>query len=213
MIDVDDIRGIIVRIREIMTEQRDYLIKIDGELGDGDLGLTMVKAFVAADEFLQTNTPVDVGTALMQAGMQMAKKAPSTMGTLLATGFMRGGKAVQGKADLDVVDIAKFFEAFVNGVMERGKAKPGEKTLVDVLEPVVETLGLIARGGDARSASAVFPSIYDAAASGLERTKEMKAVHGRPAYYGEKTVGKVDPGGTAALFVIQGFKDHFEAKS
>ncbi len=74
----------------------------------------------------------------MKAGMLMAKAAPSTMGTLMGTGFMRGGKAVSGTDEISTTDLAEFFQAFVTGIMERGKAKPGEKTIIDSLKPAAD---------------------------------------------------------------------------
>ena len=206
-IRLQDLQGAIARTREIMDAQRDELIRIDGEMGDGDLGITMAKAFKAADEFMSSQENGDLGKTLMQMGMQMNKAAPSTMGTLLATGFMRGGKAVQGKEELSVADMAELFDAFVNGLMERGKSKPGDKTIIDVMQPVAESLK---SAGEASPAKA-FAAAYDAAADGLEKTKDMQAQHGRPAYYQEKTVGKPDPGGTAGLYIMQGFKEYFES--
>lgn len=206
-IGLSELQGIVTRIREIMDAQRDYLIKIDGEMGDGDLGITMTKAFSAADEFLGSQEDGDLGKTLMQMGMQMNKAASSTMGTLLATGFMRGGKAVAGKSELSLADVADLFDAFVNGLMERGKSKPGDKTIIDVMQPAAEALK---SAGDVSLAEA-FAAAYDAAAEGLEKTKEMQAQHGRPAYYQEKTIGKPDPGGTAGLYIMQGFKEYLES--
>jgi dihydroxyacetone kinase-like protein len=204
-IGLSELQGIISRVRGIMEEQRDYLIKIDGEMGDGDLGITMTKAFTAADEFLASQDEGDLGKSLMQMGMQMNKAAPSTMGTLLATGFMRAGKALTGKSEVTVGDLAEAFDAFVTGLMERGKAQPGDKTIIDVLKPAAEAL---AAAGDAAPADA-FAAAYEAAAEGLEKTKDMKAQHGRVAYYQEKAIGKPDPGGTAGLYIMQGFKEYF----
>jgi dihydroxyacetone kinase-like protein len=204
-IGLSELQGIISRVRGIMEEQRDYLIKIDGEMGDGDLGITMTKAFTAADEFLASQDEGDLGKSLMQMGMQMNKAAPSTMGTLLATGFMRAGKALTGKSEVTVGDLAEAFDAFVTGLMERGKAQPGDKTIIDVLKPAAEAL---TAAGDAAPADA-FAAAYEAAAEGLEKTKDMKAQHGRVAYYQEKAIGKPDPGGTAGLYIMQGFKEYF----
>ncbi|MFP4611842.1 MAG: dihydroxyacetone kinase subunit DhaL [Spirochaetaceae bacterium] len=207
-IGTTELSAAISRIRDIMQGKRDYLIQIDGEMGDGDLGITMDKAFTAADEFMQSqDSETDAGKALMQMGMAMAKAAPSTMGTLLATGFMRAGKAVQGKDGLYTADLATAFDAFVKGLMERGKSKAGEKTIIDVMLPAAEALRKHAKA----SPSEAFEAAYQAAVQGLEETKNMKAQHGRPAYYQEKSLGKPDPGGTAGLYIVQGFKDHFAA--
>ena len=74
----------------------------------------------------------------MKIGMTIARTAPSTMGTLVATGFMSGGKAVGGASALGRKEMAAFFDAFVAGIMQRGKSKPGEKTIVDVLHPAAQ---------------------------------------------------------------------------
>lgn len=188
-------------IREAMDSNRDHLIEIDSAIGDGDLGLTMTKAFAAADDGLADSDETDVGKLFSQAGMAMAKAAPSTMGTLMATGFMRGGKAVRGKTVLLPEDIAAFFRAFTDGIMERGKTKPGEKTIVDVLDPVADALA----AADATELAALAAVATAAGQRGLEAARDMMAQHGKAAIYREQTIGKPDPGATAGLLVVQGF--------
>ena len=137
---IQDIRTIVSGIAAIMAVKKDELISLDGAMGDGDLGLTMEKGFAAArDEALAAAEP-DPGKLLMKIGMAIARAAPSTMGTLVGSGFMSGGKAVMGAAALGVGEMATFFEAFTAGVMQRGKSKPGEKTIVDVLLPASRDL-------------------------------------------------------------------------
>jgi len=206
MIDLNDFKGIISLIRTTMTEKRDYLIELDSQFGDGDMGITMVKAFDAAEVFIHSvPLPADLGTAISKMGIQIAKSAPSTMGTLIATGFMRGGKALIGKVDFNSKDIAEFFNAFVIGIMERGKSKPGEKTIIDVLFPVAQALA----NAKPCEAEELFGMIYKVAENALEETKYMVAKHGRAAYFQDSTIGKYDPGATAALYIIQGFRDYF----
>lgn len=188
-------------IREAMDSNRDHLIEIDSAIGDGDLGLTMTKAFAAADDGLADTDETDVGKLFSQAGMAMAKAAPSTMGTLMATGFMRGGKAVRGKTALLPEDIAAFFRAFTDGIMERGKTKPGEKTIVDVLDPVADALA----AADTTELSSLAALASRAGEQGLEAARGMMAQHGKAAIYREQTIGKPDPGATAGLLVVQGF--------
>lgn len=188
-------------IREAMDGNRDHLIEIDSAIGDGDLGLTMTKAFAAADDGLAGTDETDVGKLFSQAGMAMAKAAPSTMGTLMATGFMRGGKAVRGKTVLAPADIAAFFRAFTDGIMERGKTKPGEKTIVDVLDPVADALAAT----EAPDLASLAATATAAGRQGLEAARGMMAQHGKAAIYREQTIGKADPGATAGLLVVQGF--------
>ena len=204
-LSVADFKAIITRIAGIMTEKKDELIRLDGAVGDGDLGLTMEKGFIAANEEAKTSAETDAGKFLMKIGMTIAKAAPSTMGTLVATGFMSGGKAVSGSSTLGPKEMAGFFEAFVAGIMQRGKSKPGEKTIVDVLNHAAEALKEAA-ASDA-SLSDAFRKCRQAAELGLARTKDMIAQHGRVAYYQEQSKGKEDPGAVAAGYIVQGFCD------
>jgi dihydroxyacetone kinase-like protein len=197
----DEVLQIMHGLRSLMEEKKDYLVELDATMGDGDLGLTMAKAFISADEEIQGGGEEDIGKILMKAGLTMAKSAPSTMGTLIATGFMRGGKALSGKQELGTADLAEFFRAFVQGLMDRGKAKPGDKTIIDSLHPAAEALAAEKDGGLKKALAAAL----EAAEAGLEATKEMIAQHGRVAYYKEQSLGKVDPGATVGVYIIQGF--------
>ena len=190
------------------AEKKDYLIELDGRMGDGDLGLTMAAVFSAADSFAAGYEGVDAGELLMKAGMMMAKAAPSTMGTLMATGFMRGGKAVKGQESMDAEGAAAFWKAFVEGIMERGKSKPGEKTIVDALFPAAEAFEKAASGGADLAACA--SAAADAAEEGLEQTKNMVAQHGRAAYYQEKSRDIQDPGATIGAILLRSFADHIK---
>ncbi len=198
-----DIIAIFSALKTMSDEQRDYLIELDGIMGDGDLGLTMNAVFTAADTFVGSFEDDDLGVMMMKAGMVMAKAAPSTMGTLMGTGFMRGGKAVKGMHTLDAPAMNTFFEAFVQGLMDRGKAKPGDKTIIDVLYPAV-----MAMKENPGSLQETFAAAKQAAEEGLEATKDMVAQHGRVAYYQEKSRTLQDPGATVGSMVIAVFADY-----
>ena len=197
----DEVLKILQNLKALFNDRKDFLVELDGRMGDGDLGLTMSKAFTAACDELLDTAETDIGKIFMKAGMQMAKAAPSTMGTLMGTGFMRGGKAVAGKGELTTADLADFFQAFVAGIMERGKARPGEKTVIDSLKPAADTLAQLSAEDHTRALSAAL----SAAEKGLESTKNMIAQHGRIAYYKEQSKGQEDPGATAGVILIKGF--------
>ena len=100
----DDVLKILQNLKQLFNDNRNFLVELDGRMGDGDLGLTMSKAFtVACDELMDTQE-TEPGKIFMKAGMLMAKAAPSTMGTLMGTGFMRGGKAIAGKSEITTVE-------------------------------------------------------------------------------------------------------------
>ncbi len=194
-------------LRHVFATQRDFLIALDGKVGDSDLGLTMNKAFVAAADSVEATLESNsIGRSLQLAGMAMAKAAPSTMGTLTATGFMRGGKAVGDAESLGTAELAAFWRAYHDGVVERGKAKPGDKTLVDVLGPIVTSLEASAQ------AQAALPDALQhaaqAAATALEATKSMIAQHGKAACFQEKSLGLQDAGATVGFLIIDTMHHH-----
>ena len=200
---IADLKQIVARIAGTMTEKKEELIRLDGAVGDGDLGLTMEKGFAAARQEVDGSGESDAGKLFVKIGATIARTAPSTMGTLVATGFMSGGKAVAGAGSLGLKEMAAFFEAFVDGIMQRGKSKPGEKTLVDVLHPAAQALREAANAGVGLEEG--FRRCRQAAAAGLERSRGMVAQHGRVAYYGEQSKGKEDPGAVAAGYIVEGF--------
>ena len=192
-------------MNEVAASKKDYLIELDSKMGDGDLGLTMAAVFAAIDEFAGTYEDSDIGGLLMKGGMAMAKAAPSTMGTLMATGFMRGGKAVKGSTELGLGEVSEFWKAFVEGIMDRGKSKPGEKTIVDSLFPAAESFSASAASGEDLASAAA--KAGEAAAAGRDKTTEMVAQHGRAAYYQEKSREMVDPGATMGAILLETFAE------
>jgi dihydroxyacetone kinase-like protein len=210
-LEIRDLKAIIAGIAAIMMEKKDELIRLDGAMGDGDLGLTMEKAFTSAREEAEMSEETDAGKFLAKLGMTIARNAPSTMGTLVATGFMSGGKAVTGAASLELKETAAFFDAFVAGIMQRGKSKPGEKTLVDVFHPAAQAFSAAAAAGAGMKEA--FRACKVAAGEGLARTREMVAQHGRVAYYREQSKGKEDPGAVAACYILQGFCDYVDSRA
>lgn len=206
---IDDIKKLLHTMKDMTSEKKEYLIELDSVMGDGDLGLTMAKAFAAASEYATNSTDSDIGTLLMKSGMAMAKAAPSTMGTLIGTGFMRGGKALKG---IDVIDLplyTTFWKHFVEGIMERGKSKPGEKTIVDALYPAYEALQKATDDNLSLEEGAKTSSL--AAKEGMEATKTMVAQHGRAAYYQEKSRTAQDAGATFATLLIDTFTSYITA--
>lgn len=211
MLDIEKARAALHAARLLIETNHDHLIEIDSVVGDGDLGLTMSKAFRTADDELTNFSDPDVGAFFARAGAIMAKAAPSTMGTLMATGFMRGGKAVKGQEEIDAHGIALFFRSFSDGVMERGKTQPGNKTIVDVMDPVATALEEAAASGV--SDSSVAMAAVNAAARGEEAARDMMSQHGKAAIYREQTVGKPDPGATAGAIFVRGFFSVFPKDS
>lgn len=202
----DDLIGLFQRWRDMFAAQREFLIALDGKVGDSDLGITMAKSFAAAaDTVTAEGAAAGITKLLRSAGAIMAKTAPSTMGTLTATGFLRGAKALEGVEAIGTAELAQFWRAFATGIAERGKAKLGDKTILDVLDPVAGALEQAAASGLALAPA--LKTAADAAEAALERTKTMVAQHGKAAAFQEKTVGLQDAGATVGVLLVQTMSD------
>ena len=201
---IKDIQSIIHQIRTVVDTNQSTLMELDSAMGDGDLGFTMTKAFAAAQEEADKSEEKIPGKLLARLGMVIAKTSPSTMGTLVATGFMKGGKSIESYDTIGPQELVIFFEAFVRSIMERGKSVPGNKTIIDTLFPAAEALRLSAN----ESLVAGIIAAREASLKGLEASTKMKAQHGRAAYYQDDSVGKQDGGATVGTYIVEGFYRH-----
>jgi len=215
---VKDLKIILNTIAQLMRKNRERLIELDCTIGDGDLGVTMEKGFTAAERELADFEGTAVDQFTLKVGMAIAKAAPSTMGTLTATGFMRAAKACKGREALNAEDLCTFFSAFADGIKERGKAELGDKTVLDVLYPCAEAICRQVRTAtgtdhtldDAVQTTLISPSEalwagQAAAEKAFEQTKQLTSQHGKAAVFREKSIGLPDPGSAAILLIIQGF--------
>ncbi len=201
-----DLIGLFQSWRDMFAAQREFLIALDGKVGDSDLGITMAKSFAAAADTVATEgAGAGLTKLLRSAGAIMAKTAPSTMGTLTATGFLRGAKVLEGVDAIGTSEAAAFWRAFATGIAERGKAKLGDKTILDVLDPVAGALEAAVASGLALAPA--LRAAADAADAALERTKAMVAQHGKAAAFQEKTVGLQDAGATVGVLLVKTMSD------
>ncbi|MEG1459206.1 MAG: dihydroxyacetone kinase subunit L [Acetivibrio sp.] len=191
-------------IQKIMCENRENLIDLDRVIGDGDLGLTMSDGFKAAYEGVKNTTETDIGKIIYAAGKAMSTAVPSTMGTLMASGLIEAGKVLKGKVEVEKEDIATFFMAYEEGVMMRGKAKIGEKTFLDGINPAIEAMKKSFNKGEALEV--VAKKAVEAAEEGYINTEKMLAVHGRAATRGEASRSLRDPGAKVAVLIMKAFQ-------
>ena len=197
-----DVRHVFQTWARVMQANKQRLIELDGAVGDSDLGLTMSDGFRAADDAVRDNPEPDMGKLIYTAGKAMGSAVPSTMGTLMASGLMRAGKALKGVASLDDSHWVQFFQAYYDGVQSLGKAQLGDKTFLDALYPAVEALK--ASPGGLKQAAA---QAADAANAAFLATQGMLAKHGRMAIRGEQSRAYLDPGAAVAALLMQGFSD------
>lgn len=189
----------VLRASNALITNSDYLTELDQMMGDGDTGITLGKVAAALIDFVNSNPADDIGNFLAKAGMAANKAAPSTLGTLTATALMKAGKEVKGQTELSVQDLATMFSAADDGVQQRGKAKLGDKTIVDALHPAsVAFAEAVAAGASLMDAGM---AALRAAEAGRDQVTPLRSQIGRASWVGERTEGKVDPG-CAALVVI-----------
>ena len=181
-----------------IIELRDYLTELDAAMGDGDLGINMAKGATALQTYLADNAAGDdLGKYIAGIGMAFNRAAPSTMGTLLATALMRAGKEVRGLAELDPPALARMLDAAGQGMMERGKAQPGDKTILDALLPATKAFADAVDAGQPLAEAGT--AMLAAARTGRDAAIPLQSKRGRAGWVGERTIGKPDPG--TVLFV------------
>ncbi|MEL7610587.1 MAG: DAK2 domain-containing protein [Bacillota bacterium] len=199
----DDFVRSVVCIKNRMEANKDYLIELDSAIGDGDLGLTMLKGFTAGMEAAKMASDTDLGMLFKRTGFAIAKAAPSTMGTLMGTAFIAAGKMLAGLESADASQIGGIFTAMADGISERGKAKEGDKTLLDVLYPVGRAVEALVSDDIALR----MKTAAGEAAQSTEKAKSLMNQHGKAAVFREKTIGLLDPGSVAAMLMIEGFAE------
>ncbi len=194
------------RVGATLVASEAALTDLDQQMGDGDLGITLSKIGLALQEFA-AGTPVegDIGKWLGKAGMAANRAGSSSFGTLLATALMRAGRAVTGKDVLTSDDLSAMFAAADAGVQERGKAQPGDKTVIDALQPAAQAFAAAVDAGQPLAdAGAV---ALAAAKAGRDSVTPLRSKVGRAGWVGERTAGKVDPGCEAFVIMLGSLLD------
>lgn len=200
MIAISEIKKGISSIAKEMTDNRDYLVELDQRNGDGDLGISMSEGFNALVEVLNKTEETDLGKVFRDLSKTFNESAPSSLGTILSFGLMGIAKELKGKNEVSRQEFSVALEKGLDNILDKTGSKVGEKTIIDSLSPGIESL--LSSGSEEDKAA--FQNAYEASKAGAEKTKEMMAVHGRAAYYGEKSLGLVDGGAVVGTLIFKG---------
>ena len=200
MIAISEIKKGISSIAKEMAENRDYLVELDQRNGDGDLGVSMSEGFNALVEVLNKTEETDLGKVFRDLSKTFNESAPSSLGTILSFGLMGIAKELKGKTEVSRQEFSVALEKGLDNILDKTGSKVGEKTIIDSLSPGIESL--LSSGSEEDKAA--FQNAYEASKAGAEKTKEMMAVHGRAAYYGEKSLGLVDGGAVVGTLIFKG---------
>jgi len=177
------------------------LNRLDGYAGDGDLGITMTAAAQALQDVLATAEEMSTAQLLAACGSTIARKAPSTSGTLVATGFLRAAKAVEESTGPGAVAVERCFNAAYEGIKARGKASVGDRTLVDGLDAVCASLRRSVASGT--EVGQMLEEAAEAAATAADATVDMVPTMGRASWVPDRAVGHPDAG-CALLAIVVG---------
>lgn len=192
---------ILRKIGDKIIEQKDFLTELDRPIGDNDHGINMARGFEAVAGKLQGLEDKDVGTILKTTGMTLVSTVGGSSGPLYGTLFMKMGMALKDKTELTFPDFLEAFQLGIDGVGQRGHSTVEEKTMLDALVPSIQAMKQsYAEKEDPKAALAAGA---EAAAAGVEHTKEIIATKGRASYVGERSLGHQDPGATSYLFMVQ----------
>ena len=189
------------RIADVLHENAQYLTQLDSPIGDADHGVNMDRGFTAVRAKFPSMAAMDMATQLRTVGSTLVSTVGGASGPLYGTAFLRAGGAVAGKENIEATDVVAMLEAFLGGIVARGKAKPGEKTMVDALTPALatakEALGQGANLAELTARAAA------AAEEGMKATIPMLATKGRASYLGERSIGHQEPGATSSWLMLR----------
>jgi dihydroxyacetone kinase-like protein len=185
--------AVIRDVAEAVRARADELNRLDGEAGDGDLGVTMSTAATILVGLLPGLEGKPISEILSTCGSALARGAPSTSGTLVATAFLRAGRAAREPVTgNDAEAFARLLDAARSGIAERGKAEPGSKTMLDALIPASEAAATAARDGT--DVAQAIERAAVAADRGARATTTMRPRHGRAGWLAERSAGHEDAG-------------------
>lgn len=201
-LEIRDVTAIIRKASEIMNDNKELLCELDSQLGDGDLGITMAKGWAAAADAASSPDLKDIGKMLLVCGMKMASSAPSTMGTLMASGLIESGKCLKGKTTLNIEDLSVLITAFCDGIKKRGRCEPGDRTVLDSLWPAAQST---AKFNSTTTIEEAVALMREASLAGLENTKNLIPKHGKAAVFAARAIGKYDQGAYAGFLFIDAF--------
>ena len=203
MYRTEDIKDKILQITERMEAISGELTEIDSKLGDGDMGISMKKGAEAIREALKNNTCNSVKDLFSRCAFALNKAAPSTMGTLLSGALLAVAKAFPDRESLTDEDVASIIKVMAGAISDRGKAKAGDKTILDAMVPYGETMVKIwDKEKDLKVAH--FQALKEAL-KGVESTKGMRAKTGRASWLGERNSEFPDAGAVMFYRIMEVF--------
>lgn len=196
---------------KVIAENRVHLIELDRAIGDGDHGENLDRGFCAILEKLDAEAPATPGAVFKLAAMTLMSKVGGAAGPLYGTAFLRMGGAAGDEQEMDSALLVSALTAARDGVVARGKAEVGEKTMIDAWTPAVKAAETALAAG--KGPREVLEAAAHAAYEGAVSTDPMIAHKGRASYLGERAVGHRDPGAASSVLILRAAADSAKASS
>lgn len=186
---------------DTIENEKEYLSELDGAIGDGDHGVNMAKCFREVKKKLAVSSAEDVGALFRDVGMVVMNSVGGAMGALYGTFFLKLSQSCAGKIEVNLNDLVAMLQAGEQGILDIGKAKPGDKTLIDTLSPAVRAIEAAEKDG--KPLAGALADFEQAAKQGMESTRDMLAQMGRASRLGQRTIGHQDAGATSCYFILR----------
>jgi len=188
-------------IAVVLEQNKDYLTELDAAIGDADHGINMNRGFQKVASQLPSVADTDIGSILKTVSMTLISSVGGASGPLYGTMFLRASTAVAGKSELTDEDMVALLQAAVDGVVQRGKANLGDKTMLDALSPASDALRQAVVNG--ASTQEALEQAVAAAEQGMKDTIGLVAKKGRASYLGDRSANHQDPGATSAYLILK----------
>jgi dihydroxyacetone kinase-like protein len=199
----NQVRLMLLKVADAIIAAEPMLSQADRDLGDGDHGLGMARGMEAVKDQLEKLDPGTVEQVFVTTGTAMMSSMGGASGALFGTLFRAGGKALAGRPALDSEGLAVFLQAALDGVMKRGGAKPGDKTMIDALAPAAEEAGKVI----GKPLNEALTAVATAAEAGKDASKAMVAQFGRAKTLGDACIGFPDAGACSITIILATMRD------
>ena len=193
------------RFTQLVTENRGYLTELDSAIGDADHGSNMARGMTAVMEKIAAAPSTAIDELFKQVGMTLVSSVGGASGPLYGTFFLRFGTTAGAVTELDGTALAAALRAGLGGIVARGKAELGDKTMFDAMSPAIDAFDSeVASGAEVAASAAV---AFAAAEQGRDATKPLVARKGRASYLGDRSAGHLDPGATSTALLFQALSE------
>jgi dihydroxyacetone kinase-like protein len=184
-----------------IEQNKEYLTELDAAIGDADHGINMDRGFKKVASQLPNIADKDISTILKTVSMTLISTIGGASGPLYGTFFLRASTAVTGKEELTTEDLFNLLRSGVDGVIQRGKAQIGDKTMVDVLSPIVDNFQQSVDNN--KNTLEAMQQVVALAEQAMKDTIPMLAKKGRASYLGDRSIGHQDPGATSTYLMLK----------